>query len=85
MEQLEWLIRRETFVEILSLLTPLELFIAECRADGMSDSRIAARLGMSRRTISQLMIIAKRRIVWQMPEAADWIEGRKLRPRRNTY
>lgn len=84
MEQLEWLIRRETLAEILSLLSPLELFIAECRAEGMSDSTTGAQLGMSRRHVCHIMVGAQRRIMEELPEAAEWLEGRRLMPRRDT-
>ncbi len=83
MDRLEWLIWREAFAKMMSLLTPVELYIAVCRVEGMSDRTIGLRLGVSRRLVSYIMAMAQRRIVRQMPDAAPWLEGRRLRPRQN--
>ncbi len=80
MDRLEWVIRREMFSEIVSLLTPMELFIAICRVDGMSDRAIALQVGVSRGHVSHVMVRAQRRLVREIPDAAAWLEGRRINP-----
>ncbi len=80
MDRLEWVIRRETFAEIVSSLTAVELYIAVCRVDGMTDRAIGLRLGVSRRLVSHIMVRAQKRIVRDLPEAAAWLEGRRINP-----
>ncbi len=82
MDRLERLIARETFAEIVRELTPIELYIAQCRLEGMSDRAIGLQLGVSRRLVSHIMLRARRRIAVELPGTASWLEGRRLRPRR---
>jgi len=74
---LDRLIERETFAEMLALLTPEELVVAALRLEGLSDAQIAALLDIDRSTISHRMQQARERIAAEIPELAATLRDRQ--------
>jgi DNA-directed RNA polymerase specialized sigma24 family protein len=74
------LLQRETFADIIRLLTPEELVIAALRLEGLTDAEIGALLGVGRTAVSQQMREAQARIAAELPQAASLLADR--RPRR---
>ena len=77
---LDRLLLRDTFAEILALMTPEEIAVAALRIEGLSDVQIAALLGLEHSTISRRMTRAQERIAAELPEAAHLL-GRRYLPR----
>ena len=75
--RLDGLVRADMLEEILRLLTPEEALLAILRLQGRPDEEIAALVGVRRLTVTKRMIRARKRIARELPEAADWLEGRK--------
>jgi transposase len=71
------LIERETFGEMVALLTPEELVVAALRLEGLSDVQIAALLDVDRSTVSHRMQQARERIAAEMPEMATTLRDRQ--------
>jgi transposase len=78
-ERLDGLVRADMLEEILRLLSPEEAIVAALRLQGRSDEEIAAALGVERSTVTNWMIVARKRIARKLPEAAGWLKGRKRR------
>jgi excisionase family DNA binding protein len=74
---LDRLIERETFGEMVALLTPEELVVAALRLEGLSDVQIAALLGIDRSAVSHRMQQARERIAAEMPELAGTLRDRQ--------
>ncbi len=80
-QALEALIVREACGEILALLQPEELVVADLRRRGLDDIQIGELLGLDRSAVSQRMIRAQERIVEQRPDLAGLLAGRRMRHR----
>jgi len=74
---LDRLIERETFGEMLALLTPEELVLAALRLEGLSDVQIGALLDVDRSTVSHRMQQARERIAAEIPELAETLRDRQ--------
>jgi transposase len=74
---LDRLIERDTFGEIVALLTPEELVVAALRLEGLSDVQIAALLDIDRSAVSHRMQQARERIAAEMPEMAATLRDRQ--------
>ena len=79
-QELDVLVRRETFAQVVALLKPSELIVAVLRLEGLNDTQIGHLLDTDRATVSRRMARAQRRIARCLPEAAHLILGRE-RPR----
>ena len=77
MQPLDRLILRETTVEILESLRPRERAIAVLRLEGLNDVQIGRILGMEQSSVTRCMRRARRRIIAQVPGAADLLADRK--------
>ena len=71
------LIERETFGEMVALLTPEELVVAALRLEGLSDVQIAALLDVDRSAVSHRMQQARERIAAEIPELAATLRDRQ--------
>lgn len=76
----ESLIMRETFSEILELMTIEELGVARLRLGGVPDEKIAQLLNIRKQSVRERMQRAKRRIVREIPEMEHFFRGRSLQP-----
>lgn len=76
----EPLIMRETFGEIVDLMTAEELGVARLRLGGVPDDKIAKLLGIREQSVYERMQRARERIVSEIPEMAHFFRGRTLQP-----
>lgn len=70
------LIWRETFAQALSLMNRGEVAVATLRLEALSDSQIAALLGISRQAVTRRLRRASRRIAGELPEMGSFLAGR---------
>jgi hypothetical protein len=78
-DPLEGLIWKETFAEILDLLTPEEKVVAMLRVEGLSDGEIGRLLDVDRAAVGMKMIRVRRRITQRLPHLSLFLSGRRRR------
>ena len=77
-DPLQRIIEREEFADIPALLSPRDLIVAVLRLEDLTDSQIAALMGLKRTAISTRMRRACQRISTLRPDLAPLLEGRSL-------
>ncbi len=83
--ELNRLVARDTFREILCLMRSIELIIAGLRLEQLTNAEIAQLLDMEPVEVAERMRYAERRIATALPEAAYLLGDRQQRhskPRR---
>lgn len=67
----------DTVAEILDCLDPIDTLIAYLRTRGLSDTRIAAELHISKQSVWQRMDAARARILDAIPELCPALDSRR--------
>ncbi len=76
----ERLIVRETFGDIVKLMTAEELGVAWLRLGAVPDEKIAQLLDIRKQSVGERMARARERIVSEIPEMAHFFRDRTLQP-----